>query len=189
MNIVFLDFDGVLNNRTLFHFDKNLISRDCLRYFLEAIEYISKFINIKIVISSSWRDTRGIEYFLEYSLSVCNKELHKDIKKLFSYFHEDYCTKWLHKKRGYEIKEWLSRHPEVEKYICVDDDSDFLKDQPLLKTNISYGFLLNEFNILIAYFVQNEDTKEKLKFTSMEFKSIKRTFKSQENLIRKINFE
>ena len=33
-----------------------------------------------------------------------------------------------------EIKQWLDEHPEVEKYACIDDNTDFHKDQKLFKT-------------------------------------------------------
>lgn len=32
-------------------------------------------------------------------------------------------------ERGAEIKEWLDRHPEVDKYAILDDDSDMLPEQ------------------------------------------------------------
>jgi hypothetical protein len=47
--------------------------------------------------------------------------------------HEDGSTKRLsgdaYNGRGSEIAEWLSRHPEVDRYAIVDDDSDMLPEQ------------------------------------------------------------
>lgn len=42
-------------------------------------------------------------------------------------------------QRGYEIKDWLDRHPSVEQYAILDDDSDFLPDQWLFKTTFQKG--------------------------------------------------
>src|SRR3546814_8945784 len=52
-------------------------------------------------------------------------------------FHEDWRTRfhgelpdrWRNRRRGGEIAEWLSRHPEVSVYAIVDDDSDMLPEQ------------------------------------------------------------
>lgn len=32
-------------------------------------------------------------------------------------------------ERGYEIEEWLNKHPEVENYVILDDDDDMLDSQ------------------------------------------------------------
>lgn len=41
--------------------------------------------------------------------------------------------------RGDEVNAWLAKHPEVEKYAILDDDSDFYPDQPLFKTSFTGG--------------------------------------------------
>ena len=32
-------------------------------------------------------------------------------------------------RRGSEIKAWLDMHPEVKKYVIIDDDGDMLEEQ------------------------------------------------------------
>lgn len=46
---------------------------------------------------------------------------------------------WPHELRGDEINDWLAKHPEVDKYAILDDDSDFYDDQPLFKTTFKDG--------------------------------------------------
>lgn len=50
------------------------------------------------------------------------------------HFHFDWRTKNIRsdERRGGEVKEWLSRHPEVVDYVILDDDRDFTAEQ---KTN------------------------------------------------------
>lgn len=53
--------------------------------------------------------------------------------------HDDWRTKHFGRMRGEEILEWLSRHPEVTRHVILDDDSDFLPRQPLVKTPFETG--------------------------------------------------
>lgn len=45
--------------------------------------------------------------------------------------------------RGHEIQAWLDKHPEVEKYAILDDDSDMLPEQMpnFFKTTFQNGLL------------------------------------------------
>ena len=54
-----------------------------------------------------------------------------------------------HVTRGEEINDWLIKHPDVNRYIIVDDDDDFeqfpeMRDH-LVKTNFYVGFTMNDF--------------------------------------------
>ena len=146
MNIIFLDIDGVLNSTMGFIQNREIhIWKPNVDLFYEAIQQIP---DCKIVISSSWR-CGDLNYFLDFVKNMNCTEL---FQPLVPYLHSDYCTRKLWKKRGYEIKEWLSRHTNVTKYLCIDDDSDFLSGQPLLLTNRDIGFSYHDQHILLAYF-------------------------------------
>lgn len=54
-------------------------------------------------------------------------------------------------ERGYEVQEWLDRHPEVEQYAILDDDSDFLPDQWLFKTTFKLGITEEIADNVIAH--------------------------------------
>ena len=43
--------------------------------------------------------------------------------------------------RGDEVNDYLNRHV-IDKYVIIDDDSDFYPDQKLVKTNVADGFML-----------------------------------------------
>lgn len=49
--------------------------------------------------------------------------------------------------RGAEIAHVLDQHPEVENYVIVDDDSDFLEEQAphFVQTTFAEGFLYRHF--------------------------------------------
>lgn len=151
-NIIFLDIDGVLNSTMGFMMNNEIhIWKPNIDLFYEAVRQIP---DCKIVISSSWR-SGDKDHFLKFVENMRCKEL---FEPLVQYLHPDYCTDKLWKKRGYEIREWLSRHPEVEKYICIDDDSDFLRGQPLLLIDRDIGFSMRDQYILLMYFevIQND---------------------------------
>jgi len=116
MKVIFLDFDGPMvpfrasvlgwiDNRTE-RFDPVAV---------ETVKRLADESGASIIISSSWR-TCG------YDRMVKILELN-NIKK--EYLHEDWATKDLVKHsmvdRPIEINEWLSRHPEVDDYIIIDD--------------------------------------------------------------------
>src|SRR3546814_6841131 len=76
-------------------------------------------------------------------------------------FHEDWRTRfhgelpdrWRNRRRGGEIAEWLSRHPEVSVYAIVDDDSDMLPEQ-------RHAFVQTRFEDGIAPDRSEEHTSE-----------------------------
>lgn len=149
-NIIFLDIDGVLNNENTLIFGVQNSHLDTCNF--EWFKYTIKHIdNIKIVISSSWRNSNeNIDNFLNFT-SILGAERFKEIKQ---YFHDDYQIKNIpNVKRGAEIEEWVSRHKnEIKKYIILDDKVQFNKNQPFLHINKIYGFGKTEHDILISYF-------------------------------------
>ena len=121
--IIFLDIDGVLNStKTSFAFKGypfDLSVAELRKFDTTAIAAIRKLCSvgdIGIVLSSSWR--------LHFSCF--------EISNAFDLPVFD-CTptRLSNRKRGYEIKEWLDEHSEIEKYCIVDDCPDMLDDQLL----------------------------------------------------------
>lgn len=147
-NIIFLDIDGVLNNELVF-----VSSPECqmdLGSVLLLEEAVAQIPQCKIVVSSSWRNIKGLGHFLSFVRDVKCVEF---FDHLLPFLHEDYCTKKLRSgKRGEEVREWLSRHPEVIKYVCIDDNSDYFQEQPLLLTSMTSGFGYSEQELLLLFF-------------------------------------
>jgi hypothetical protein len=117
--VLFLDIDGVINSR------RTVIATDGFPHdFSESgkkkfdwiavgmIRDLCEREKASIVLSSTWR--------LMHSVHECANGLDLPI------FDK---TPSLPGVRGEEIRDWLDRHPEVEQYAIVDDNSDMLESQ------------------------------------------------------------
>ena len=150
--IIFLDFDGVINNHRTFTYTNNKIDTFCL----DLIKEIIVKHNLKVVVSSSWR-TLGLN-FIKNEFNKVNRI------NFLNFFHNDWCTnKISNKKRGFEIEEWLKRHKNIKHFICIDDDSDFLENQPLLLIDRSIGFQ-NIDKIILDNFFSSCLNENQIKF-------------------------
>jgi len=110
MKVLFLDIDGVVNNeRTKANFE-GLIAIDPTMAAL--VQRIVQNTGCEIVLSSSWRLFQNIRN--EVERKICK---FSDI------------TPILHAPRGYEIKVWLTLHPEIDHYAILDDAESILPEQ------------------------------------------------------------
>jgi len=121
-NVVFLDFDGViLTLRTTAACGRGWSRSEPDAVLVKALTRCCHA-GVKIVVSSAWRDQSNCIP----KLAECG---------LDKYLHEDWRTKEIRvgecrKDRPEEIREWLSRHPEVTSYRILDDDPwDWNEDQ------------------------------------------------------------
>jgi hypothetical protein len=122
MKVVFLDIDGVLNSQRsciafggypheVVGFHRDMFDEVALR----LIRGIVKQAGASVVLSSSWRITNSA---------------HEVANGLDLPIMDITPVRWAAGQvRGHEIAEWLSKHPEVESYAIVDDDSDMLPEQ------------------------------------------------------------
>lgn len=175
MNIIFLDIDGVLNNDSIFRLSKQSIDESCVEFFIDALEEVN---NAKVVISSIWRI--GNKNLFEFENMICQQHA-EPLLKILSFLHDDWRTKKLNKIRGNEIEEWLSRHQNIDKFICIDDDNDFLKTQPLLRTDLTTGFGIQESEILKMFFNGSNDNN--IKWIKSRIKSQKKVLNAREKFI------
>lgn len=110
--IIFLDIDGVLNDApTILGTGDDLPTME----HLECLKQIVDATGAEIVLSSSWR----------YHKSDFNDAKNALRKVELAIIDK---TKELPKGRGAEISEWLSRHPEVEQYLILDDEDVFTEE-------------------------------------------------------------
>lgn len=137
MKVLFLDIDGVVNcGRTTTRY-RGIIGIDPHMAFLVGRIVLNT--GAKIVLSSSWRGWPEGEEEIR--------------KKVYDFID---CTKHVPDEdavRGDEIKEWLDRHPEVERYAILDDDSDMLLEQMdhLFRTEWETGINPEIADKIIAY--------------------------------------
>lgn len=117
MKIIFLDFDGViLTLRTCVAHDKPGWSQaQCDPVLVNVIRRCCNA-GVRICVSSTWRET---ETTCKAKLEECG---------LINFLHADWRTPELRGKeatwdRRMEIEDWTNRHPEVEDYRILDDDT------------------------------------------------------------------
>jgi len=110
--IIFLDFDGVISASQFLN--KVMFDQDCivlLRDFVVATK-------AEVVVSSDWR------MHLDYTdiISLLQPEINR--------LHKSWCTPVLEAHslendtsvpRGVEIITWLYHHPEITRYVILDD--------------------------------------------------------------------
>lgn len=164
MNVVFLDYDGVVNTPMWnpegtqcsfgYPMDNKVNNFQCVQW---VSEFCQKF-GYSIVVSSTWRLKNN------YKECLVNGGLRHGIKILGRTKELAYAT------RGAEIKQYLEDHPEIENFLIFDDENDMDElEAHLVQCNSNTGFGLDELNK--AEELHNEFQKEKRR------KEIRTTFK------------
>jgi len=99
--VVFLDVDGVLHSL----YGEEIFRESCCR----LLQQLLVATRAAIVLSSSWREDPG-------KVALLNEMLRS--RRLLP-VHD--CTRVLSGPREEEICEWLRRHPEVRRWVAIDD--------------------------------------------------------------------
>lgn len=147
MKIIFLDIDGVLNSMQYFirteEERKGIVltpKRDTVKFWSAMFDPDAvKLLNIaieksgaKVVLSSSWRNCHPlseIRGFLKHH-GFIGEIIDKTPQRAPAPPY----------RRGNEIQAWLTEHPEVEKFVIIDDDSDMEHLKPhLVQTKNEFG--------------------------------------------------
>lgn len=116
IKVVFVDIDGVLNDyKTNEYTPDGYVGIDSDK--VEMLSILCKELDLKIVMSSSWRKEivnktidglYALSKFSEYNLDI--------------YGSTSFDGSISDAKRATQIKAWLDEHPEVEDYIILDDE-------------------------------------------------------------------
>lgn len=143
MKIIFLDYDGVVNNLCFNEIDNftepnfNYPSMDKVND-RQAVAWLNKLCRetgAKIVVTSTWRMADN------YQKCLRNGGLETSIEILGK-------TPCLHTRRGFEIQKWIDTHPEfqIEKMVILDDDADMEHLTPfLVQTDSIIGFTYYDY--------------------------------------------
>src|SRR5437588_1068675 len=121
MKVIFLDIDGVLNctntpNSRKFPY---IVDPKLLKRFKRLLRRT----RAKVVLSSTWRyDPAGIFSAKRYGIPFI-----------------DVIPDLPHEPRRKEILQWLQEHPEVTRYIVIDDEDDDLDGLPLFQPSSRTG--------------------------------------------------
>lgn len=148
MKVLFLDFDGVLNNgewmKTLKEGEaaNRVYGGDGDQWWLDmidpaAVSQLNRIIEAtgaKVVVSSTWRlrhDVEALQRLLDtkgFKGEVIDRTPHSGETKVQLEDGSWFGPKMsLHPQRGDEIFYWLHLHPEVTEFVVLDDDSDMDK--------------------------------------------------------------
>jgi hypothetical protein len=125
MKILLLDMDGVLNSANYLH-TKPRESMPFEHINPEAVAILNRIVRetgCKIVISSSWRVI--LPWWVLRMVLAC-----RGFKFVKSVIGET--PRGAFDNRGMEIASWLNKHPEVERFVIVDDDADMAHLMPNL---------------------------------------------------------
>ena len=149
MKTIFLDIDGICNHNAWYksqtYYDKKYLDPDIDPKVIERLNKLTNSKDVKIVISSSWKLSSGCFGRLE-RVGLDNIV---DItpNMMFNVHAEQYC-------RGLEIQAYLDIHPEIDKYLILDDINDFYDEQQQYFLLIDYqvGFTEDDLNYCLKYF-------------------------------------
>jgi hypothetical protein len=121
MKAIFLDIDGVLNcdetpNSRNFPY---IVDDRLLAQFSELV----RATEATVVLSSTWRiDPVGLLAARYYNLPF-----------------DDVCPDMPGAPRCEELSSWLRAHPEISRYVVLDDDDDCLDELPLFQPSAKTG--------------------------------------------------
>ncbi len=147
MNIIFLDIDGVLNNQTYANIlntlyknsngyggrNKYKLSTKNIKWDLYNVYNLKLLMNkANVVISSTWRYTHSINNF-KMMFQLYGLKPNKIIGTTPDLRGQILTI------RGDDINAYLNTN-SVDKYVILDDGSDFYDDQVLVQTDPKYGF-------------------------------------------------
>jgi hypothetical protein len=141
MKVIFLDIDGVLNckqtpNPRKFPF---IVDPVLLKRLTDLLELT----DAQVVLTSNWRyDPAGMFSAKHYSIPFI-----------------DTTPDLPNEPRRNPILDWLRRHPDVERFIVIDDEDDELDDLPLFQPSRRAG-LTDEIVEAAADYLNGETNKD-----------------------------
>lgn len=120
MKVLFLDIDGVLNSTKTCvatgGYPMELHHRSGFDWMaIKLLQRLCDSSGLQIVLSSAWRLHHHYDEVAgAFDLPIIGATLSSSPDG-----HQ----------RGFEIRDWLARHPEVTAYAIIDDDPDMLEEQ------------------------------------------------------------
>jgi hypothetical protein len=132
LKAVFLDIDGVLNSDFTTIYTKSG-AQFIENIFVERLCRIIKETNAEVVLSSDWRYDREPPYNSDFL------ELEGKLREYGIKFY-GFTPIYLAQDRGFEINKYLEIHPEIKKFVILDDRCDMLPHKHrLVRTDPKIG--------------------------------------------------
>ena len=142
--ILFLDIDGVLVTQESTHI--NGAKRIFCKNAFGLLRQLAVKSACDIVISSTWRIGGSVAGFQ----ATFEREGWPDAPVIGL---TPVCAG---KSRGHEVALWLQLNKHFRTpYVILDDDTDFLSDQPLVRTDFRKGFTETEYQACLAILLNN----------------------------------
>lgn len=143
MKIIFCDVDGVLNNLTQQMISDSGLSLNPLdNFYSESVSLLNRLCRetgALVVISSSWRKIIRLRTQWNDIFQLWCKKLDEEcFIKVY-----DLTGSSDNGFRGREINNFISIHTQfksIERYVIIDDESDFYPNQPRVKCSPYKGF-------------------------------------------------
>ena len=111
MDVIFLDFDGVLNSRCFRTARSDIIDEKHMTFLYRIVEATGA----RVVLSTSWR----IHWD---ALPENRSETGREIDRIFGKYGIEIIGKISDgPDRAQEIRHWLDSHSDVERYVILDD--------------------------------------------------------------------
>ena len=133
VKVIFLDIDGVLNCKKTPNPRElpYIVDRRLLRIFLRMVTRA----RAKVVLISDWRhDPAGLFSARYWGIRYVD---------IVPYLPK--------RSRGEQIFLWLRKHPNVKRYVVIDDDDDQLDNLPLFQPSASEGISAKIANGVVKY--------------------------------------
>lgn len=164
-NFIFLDIDGVMNNRRDWMSKVNNKTEQFFEHRMfcdnawQLLSDTCKKINASIILSSSWR--LGFTYGQDSKIVVENPECPLSIKLL------EYFNKYNINLVGITSKSWAPRGEQImeyvkeafedrDKFVVIDDESfdirEYVSEEQFIKTEFETGLLPEHCKKIINYF-------------------------------------
>lgn len=155
MKVIFLDFDGVITTYST----KWNISLE----HVKRVKKICDATGAKLVISSSWQRYGRVGESREDRVKnwldgILMKGYKGAIKKFFTDYTYDMSGRFYNEfgnVRGSDIKSWLTRNPNVDNYVIIDDEGDMLDEQLYHFVQTDWVFGIQDREVKLAIDVLN----------------------------------
>ena len=151
-NIIFLDIDGPLLPAKAYFHPKNKKTPWSFwdPFAIAMIEELRGDIDGRYVISSTWA-IKGYERM---------KEILDEQGISTEFLHEDWATpRKMSSSRATEIEWWLDNHPEINKWIAIDDgvwnssfEDEILQNGRVIEVDFDEGFSMKNYREALDFF-------------------------------------
>lgn len=161
MNVIFLDFNGVISNNNYEEYIFYPISYNNGKKWLlpistsvilplKALFQFAVINKVKIVLSTSWR-----ELFSPKEIDKAFKDfLGIEEEKPIIFESTPIINEYIDYKRGKEIELFLEKCPSIENFLIIDDYNNFYpyQNDKLLLINSEIGFSFKDLEIVKKFF-------------------------------------